>query len=495
MSNRQRMERDTMGEMAVPEAALYGAQTARAVENFRISGRPLPRSFLRALGLIKSAAAHVNGAASIESAADEVARGHHDAHFPIDIYQTGSGTSTNMNANEVIGRIAGAHPNDDVNRGQSSNDVIPSAMHVAAAERVHAALLPAMDRLQASLERKSVEFHDVLKIGRTHLQDAVPMRMGQEFGGYARQVQAARTRVMAAMPGIYELALGGTAIGTGLNAPPGFARQTIAELAHRTGLPFVEAPDHFEAQGARDAVCFLSGALRGYAVALTKIANDIRWLGSGPRCGLGELKVPAVQPGSSIMPGKVNPVIAESLLMVCAQVIGYDATIAWCAAAGNFELNVMMPLMAADLLEAIELLAAGSDNFAAKLIDGLEADRDRAGGYIEQSLSMGTALVPEIGYEKAAALVKEAYASGRTVREVKAGEIGNRGSTASPVAGRADAGGVAQSLHPYGRTRRVGELKVDFDGRRAAGGDSVPCAGPEPELASRFDGLRIETQA
>ncbi len=418
MSDRQRMERDTMGEMAVPEAALYGAQTARAVENFQISGRPLPRSFLRALGMIKSAAAHVNGAASIEAAADEVARGHHDAHFPIDIYQTGSGTSTNMNANEVIGRIAGAHPNDDVNRGQSSNDVIPSAMHVAAAERVHAALLPAMDRLQASLERKSVEFHDVLKIGRTHLQDAVPMRMGQEFGGYARQIQAARARVLAAMPGIYELALGGTAVGTGLNAPPGFARQTIAELAHRTGLPFVEAPDHFEAQGARDAVCFLSGALRGYAVALTKIANDIRWLGSGPRCGLGELKLPAVQPGSSIMPGKVNPVIAESLLMVCAQVIGYDATIAWCAAAGNFELNVMMPLMAADLLEAIELLAAGSDNFAAKLIDGLEADRDRAGGYIEQSLSMGTALVPEIGYENAAALVKEAYASGRTVREV-----------------------------------------------------------------------------
>jgi fumarate hydratase class II len=258
----------------------------------------------------------------------------------------------------------------------------------------------------------------VLKIGRTHLQDAVPMRMGQEFGGYARQLRAARARVETAMPGIYELPLGGTAVGTGLNAPPGFARAAIAELARRTGLPFVEAPDHFEAQGARDAACFLSAALRNYAVALTKIANDIRWLGSGPRCGLGELKIPAVQPGSSIMPGKVNPVIAESLLMVCAQVIGYDATIAWCAAAGSFELNVMMPVMAADLLDAIELLAAGSDNFATKLIDGLDADRARAGGYIEQSLAMGTALAPEIGYEKAAALVKEAYRSGRTVRDV-----------------------------------------------------------------------------
>jgi fumarate hydratase class II len=418
MSREERVERDTMGQMRVPAEALYGAQTARAIENFPISGRRFPRSFLRALGLIKSAAAHVHGMAAIEAAANEVAEGRHDGHFPVDIYQTGSGTSTNMNANEVIGRIAGAHPNDEVNRGQSSNDVFPTAMHVAAAERVHGALLPAMERLRASLERKSAEFHDVLKVGRTHLQDAVPMRMGQEFGGYARQVEAARARVQAAMQGIYELPLGGTAIGTGLNAPPGFARVTIAELARRTGLPFVEAPDHFEAQGARDAACFLSGALRNYAVALTKIANDIRWLGSGPRCGLGELKLPAVQPGSSIMPGKVNPVIAESLLMVCAQVIGYDATIAWCAAAGNFELNVMMPVMAADLLEAIELLAAGSANFAMKLIDGLEADRARAEGFIEQSLSMGTALAPEIGYENAAALVKEAYQSGRTVREV-----------------------------------------------------------------------------
>jgi fumarate hydratase class II len=421
------MERDTMGEMRVPEGALYGAQTARAVENFPISGRRMPRAFVRAMGLIKAAAARVNRrlgevpaelAAAIERAAEEVAEGRHDDHFPVDVFQTGSGTSTNMNANEVIARLAGAHPNDHVNRGQSSNDVFPSAMHVAAAEAVHKRLLPAMEQLHAALQRKAVEFADVLKIGRTHLQDAVPMRMGQEFSGYARQIELARERVAPAVAGLYELPLGGTAIGTGLNARPGFAREVIAELALRTGVPFVEADNHFEAQASRDAVCFLSGALRAYAVALTKIANDIRWLGSGPRCGLGELRLPAVQPGSSIMPGKVNPVIAESLLMVCAQVVGYDATIAWCCAAGNFELNVMMPVMAWDLLDAIELLAAGSANFAAKLVDGIEADRERAASFIEQSLAMGTALAPEIGYERAAELVKEAYAKGRTIREV-----------------------------------------------------------------------------
>jgi fumarate hydratase class II len=275
-----------------------------------------------------------------------------------------------------------------------------------------------MRALNLSLARKAERFHDIIKIGRTHLQDATPIRLGQEFSGYAHQVSASIARVQAALPGIYELPLGGTAVGTGLNAPPGFAPSVIAELARRTGLPFVEAPNHFEAQAAKDAVCFLSGALRAYAVALTKIANDVRWLGSGPRCGLGELKLPAVQPGSSIMPGKVNPVIAESVLMVCAQVIGYDATIAWCAAAGNFELNVMMPVMAWDLLDSIELLANASRNFAEKLIDGLEVDRTRAEGFVEQSLAMGTALAPVIGYDRAAALVKEAYASGRTVREV-----------------------------------------------------------------------------
>ena len=422
-----RSERDTMGEMQVPAEALYGAQTARAIANFPISGRRFPRRFIRALGLIKSTAAEVNGrmgmipatlAEKIGQAADAVAEGRHDGEFPVDVFQTGSGTSTNMNANEVIAHLAGAHPNDDVNRGQSSNDVFPSAMHVAAAEAVAEVLLPAMRQLASSLARKASEFQGVLKIGRTHLQDAVPMRLGQEFGGYARQVEAARSRVEAAMPGMCELALGGTAVGTGLNAPPGFARAVIAELSARTGLPLVEAADHFEAQGARDAVCFLSGALRAYAVTLTKIANDVRWLGSGPRCGLGELKLPAVQPGSSIMPGKVNPVIAESVLMVCAQVIGFDATIAWCCAAGNFELNVMMPVMGLDLIEGIEMLAAASRNFTEQLIDGLEADRERAGSFVEQSLAMATALAPEIGYEKAAELAKEAYASGRTIRQV-----------------------------------------------------------------------------
>jgi fumarate hydratase, class II len=427
MAEAFRIERDTMGEMRVPTDALYGAQTARAVENFPISRMRFQRPFLRALALIKSAAARVNGqlglvpaekAAAIERAAEEVLAGTHDAQFAVDVFQTGSGTSTNMNANEVIGRLAGAHPNDEVNRGQSSNDVIPSAMHIAAAESVHRDLFPAMDRLHRSLERKADEFADVLKIGRTHLQDAVPMRLGQEFSGYARQVAASRQRIESALPGIYELALGGTAVGTGLNAAPGFAAAVIREIARRTGLPFIEARNHFEAQAAQDAIVFLSGALRAYAVALIKIANDVRWLGSGPRCGLGELRLPAVQPGSSIMPGKVNPVIAESVLMVCAQVVGYDAAIAWSGAAGNFEINVMMPLMAYDMLESIALLAAASANFAAKLVDGLEADRERAGAFVEQSLAMGTALAPEIGYEKAAALVKEAYQSGKTVREV-----------------------------------------------------------------------------
>jgi fumarate hydratase class II len=427
MNTKFRVERDTMGEMPVPADSLYGAETARAIENFPLGGRRFPRAFLGALGTIKSAAARVNGemgqldaalAYRIESAAQEVAEGRYDGEFPIDIFQTGSGTSTNMNANEVIGRLAGAHPNDHVNRGQSSNDVIPSAIHVAAAQTVTEHLLPAMETLQASLERKAAEFHPVIKVGRTHLQDAAPMRLGQEFGGYARQVAASRERVSAALPGIYELALGGTAVGTGLNAPPGFAARTIAEIARRTRLPFREASDHFESQGARDAVCFLSGALRNYAISLTRIANDIRWLGSGPRCGIGELKLPAVQPGSSIMPGKVNPVIAESLLMVCARVVGADATIAWCGAAGNFELNVMLPVMACELLEVIELLAAGSVNFASRLVDGLEADEARCRGFVEQSLAMATALTPEIGYEKAAALVREAYAAGRTVREV-----------------------------------------------------------------------------
>ena len=427
MERGYRIENDTMGEMRVPRDALYGAQTARAVENFPISRMRFQRPFLRALGLIKAAAARVNGrmghlppakAAAIEAAANEVAEGRYDDAFVVDVFQTGSGTSSNMNANEVIGHLADAHPNDEVNRGQSSNDVIPTALHLAAVETVRGQLQPAMRDLQAALEDKAREFDDVIKVGRTHLQDAVPMRLGQEFSGYARQVEAAGKRVEAALPGMCEVALGGTAIGTGLNAPAGFASEVIAELAARTGLPLREAPNHFEAQSARDAVAFLSAALRNYALSLIKIANDIRWLGSGPRCGIGELQVPATQPGSSMMPGKVNPVIAESLLMVCAQVIGHDSTIAWCAAAGNFELNVMLPILAWDLLDTIELLAAGTRNFETRLVRGLEANRERAAAFVEQSLAMATALAPTIGYEQAAMLAKEAQASGRTIREV-----------------------------------------------------------------------------
>ena len=428
-----RVEHDTMGEMRVPSDALYGAQTRRAVENFPISGLRFPRSFIRALGVIKSAAARVNGrlgqlppalAASIEKAADAVAAGDHDDQFVVDIFQTGSGTSTNMNANEGIARLAGAHPNDHVNRGQSSNDVIRSAIHVSSAMLVNEELLPAMAELATALRRKSDEFKDIVKIGRTHLQDAVPMTLGQEFSGYTAQVEHCSERIKAALDGLYELALGGTAVGTGLNALPGFASAVIAEIATSTGLPFREAANHFEAQAAKDAVSFLSGALKTYAIALTKIANDIRWLASGPRGGLGELKLPETQPGSSIMPGKVNPVIAESLLMACAQVVGYDATIAWCCAAGNFELNVMMPVMAYDLLESIALLAAASRNFSRRAIHGLQANSERASGFVEQSLAMCTVLAPVIGYEKAAAIAKEAYRTGQTVREVARGMSG-----------------------------------------------------------------------
>ncbi|HEX3877023.1 MAG TPA: class II fumarate hydratase [Bryobacteraceae bacterium] len=440
MADTFRTERDSMGEVQVQADALYGAQTARAIANFPIGGPRFPHSFLRALAMIKAAAAKVNGLPRVQAAAEEVIAGRHDGQFPLDIFQTGSGTSTNMNMNEVIAHLAQAHPNDEVNRGQSSNDAIPSAIHIAAAEAVHGRLLPAMELLIASLGRKAQEFHETIKIARTHLQDAVPMRVGQEFGGYARQVEAAAERIRVAMPGIYELPLGGTAAGTGLNAPAGFARGVIAELAKRTGLPFVEAPNHFEAQGARDAICFLSGALRVFAVALTKIANDIRWMASG---AIGELTVPALQPGSSIMPGKVNPVIAESVTMVCAQVVGHDAAIAWCCAAGSFELNVMMPVMAYDLLDSIELLAAGSKTFAEKLIDGLQVDRERATYFVERSAAMGTALAPEIGYDRAAKIAKEAHASGRTVREVareKAGIPEDRLNALLDPARQADGG-------------------------------------------------------
>jgi len=414
-----------MGEVAVPAGALYGAQTQRAADNFRISRLRFTRPFLHALGLIKACAAQVNGqhgelppatASAIEKAADQVAEGLHDAQFVVDVFQTGSGTSTNMNANEVIARLSNTHPNDHVNRSQSSNDVIPAAIHVAAAELATRQLLPAMDALRQALDHHARELWDVIKVGRTHLQDAVPIRFGQEFSGYARQVESCSERLTLALEGIYELPLGGTAAGTGLNAPPGFGAAMANSIAQRTGLPFREARNHFEAQAARDAASFLSGALKTYAIALTKIANDIRWLGSGPRCGLGELRLPALQPGSSIMPGKVNPVIAEAVLMVCAQVVGHDAAIAWACAAGNFELNTMMPLIAYDLLDSIELLASATRTFAKSCIEGLEADRERVHSLIEHSFVTATALAPEIGYERAAAIVQEAWRTGRTIR-------------------------------------------------------------------------------
>ena len=416
-----------MGEVRVPANVLYGAQTQRAVENFAIGAHRFQRPLIQALGLVKSCAARVNAdlgllppelAAGIEQASDAIAQGAHYEQFVVDIFQTGSGTSTNMNANEVIARLANAHPNDHVNRSQSSNDVIPSAIHVAAAVEVRRDLLPALELLGAALDNRAVEFWGVIKIGRTHLQDATPMRLGQEFSGYAQQVRSSGERLAAALDGIYELPLGGTAVGTGVNAPPGFAERTIALIAERTGLPFREARNHFEAQAAKDAVSFLSGALKTCAVALTKIANDIRWLGSGPRGGLGEIRLPELQPGSSIMPGKVNPIIPESLLRICAQVIGHDAAITWGCASGNFELNVMMPVMAYDLLDSIELLSAGVRNFALHCVNGLEANREKAGELVEQSLAMATALTTEIGYDRAAAIAKEAFETGRTVREV-----------------------------------------------------------------------------
>jgi fumarate hydratase, class II len=416
-----------MGDMQVPDDALYGAQTQRAVENFPISTLRLQRPFIKALGLIKSSAAVANAklgtldapiAARIKGGADRVAAGDYDNEFVIDVFQTGSGTSTNMNANEIIAHLAQAHPNNHVNLGQSSNDVFPSAMHIAAVELIEHDLAPAMLQLQQGLEKKAEQFAGIVKIGRTHLQDAVPMTLGQEFSGYAAQVEHCLERVAMTLAGLSELPLGGTAVGTGLNAPPGFAPAVIELISHTMHHQFREARNHFEAQASKDAVCFLSGALKTYAVSLTKIANDIRLLGSGPRCGVGELKLPPTQPGSSIMPGKVNPVIAESVVMACAQVIGHDATISWCCAAGNFELNVMMPVMAYDVIESIQLLAAVSRNFEEKCVRGLEADADRATGFVEQSLAMATVLAPRLGYDKAAQIAKEAYASNRTIRDV-----------------------------------------------------------------------------
>ena len=433
-----RIERDTMGELAVPATAYYGVQTARAIENFPISSLRVPRAMLRALGRIKRAAATVNQslglletqvAEAIAQAATEVVDGRLDAEFPVDIFQTGSGTSTNMNANEVIANratelLGGArgsklvHPNDHVNLGQSSNDVIPTAIHMAAGEQIQQQLLPALSRLHSALARNAREFDRIVKIGRTHLQDATPVRLGQEFGGYARQIELGIQRVKQAQAALSEVALGGTAVGTGLNCHPQFSAKVLAIISKETGCPFTEATNHFEAQSTQDSLVEASGALKTLAVSLMKIANDIRWLGSGPRCGLGEITLPETQPGSSIMPGKVNPVIAESVTMVCAQVLGNDVTITVGGQAGNFELLVMLPVMAYNLLQSIELLSTASSNFAAKCIDGITANEARCASLIEESLAMCTALAPEIGYEAAATLAKEAYKSGKTVRQV-----------------------------------------------------------------------------
>jgi fumarate hydratase, class II len=433
-----RIEKDSMGEVKVPKTAYYGAQTQRAVENFPISGIGFPHRFVRALALIKYAAAAVNEelglldskiADVIRAAASEVMDGKLNKEFVVDIFQTGSGTSTNMNANEVIanralellGKERGSkevHPNDHVNMSQSSNDVIPTAIHISALEAVQRELLPALKELHHALNEKAKEFDPIVKIGRTHLADATPIRLGQEFGGYARQMELSIERVKSAAIGLEELALGGTAVGTGINTHPEFPSRTIKKISQMTELPFREAKNHFEAQAAKDAVVQMSGSLKTLAVSLTKIANDLRWLSSGPRCGIGEIGLPDTQPGSSIMPGKVNPVMCESVLQVAAHVIGCDATITVCGQAGNFELNVMMPIMALRLLEAITFSASVVKAFTEKCVVGIEANKERCKEMIEQSLAMVTALAPVIGYDAAAKIAKESYATGKTVREV-----------------------------------------------------------------------------
>jgi fumarate hydratase class II len=437
-TERTRIERDSMGEVRVPADALWGASTQRAVENFPISGERFPRVFLRALGLVKRAAALANGelgalepdiARAIADAAAEVADGKLDAHFPIDVFQTGSGTSTNMNANEVIAARARAllveratqksvHPNDHVNASQSSNDVIPTALHVAARLALRDDLEPALAGLEHCLRAQSLAFDGVVKLGRTHFMDATPVRLGQEFAGWARQVELGRERIARASESLAEVALGGTAVGTGLNCPPGFVERALAELARSTGLTLEEARDHFEAQGARDACMEASGALRTLAVSLAKIASDVRLLASGPRAGIGELSLPAIQPGSSIMPGKVNPVICEVVLQVSAQVIGNDAAIAAACTQGQLELLTAIPVIARNLLESIRLLASAARVFDEKCLAGIEARAERAASLVEESLAMVTALAPAIGYDRAAELAGEAWRSGRRVREL-----------------------------------------------------------------------------
>ncbi len=439
MSNGTRIEKDSLGEVIVPASALYGAQSQRAIDNFPISGVCFSRAFIRALGLVKRSCAKANvelgivpadlGAAIVQ-AATEVVEGEHDSHFPLDIFQTGSGTSTNMNANEVIsnraiqilggelGSKSPVHPNDHVNQGQSSNDVIPTTIHVSGAIALHEQLRPALVRLAAALRDKALEFDGIVKTGRTHLQDATPVRLGQEFGGYATQVEQGVRRVEAARDALLALPLGGTAVGTGLNRPALFPATAIGSLAADTGLAFVEAADHFEAQGARDGVVEAHGHLRTVAVSLTKIANDIRWLACGPRAGFAEINLPAVQPGSSIMPGKVNPVMNEALIMVSAAVMGHDVTVGICGAGGNFELNVMMPVMAHCLLSSTTWTANAVDTFTERCVKGITANAERCTETVERGLAICTALAPAIGYDKAAAISKEAFKTGRTVREV-----------------------------------------------------------------------------
>ena len=429
----ERIEHDSMGEVRVPASARWGAQTQRAVENFPISGLRLERAQIEALARIKAAVASVKReldmiepdlAQAIIAAADEVARGDHDREFPIDVFQTGSGTSSNMNMNEVLANLAAerlgrpVHPNDDVNHPMSSNDMFPASIHIAAATGVLRDLVPALEHLAGSLEAKADEFADVVKAGRTHLMDATPVTLGQEFGGYAAQVRMGVERLHASMPRLAELPLGGTAVGTGINSPPGFGGRVIAEIASSTGLPLTEARDHFEAQGARDGLVELSGQLRTIAVSLTKIANDLRWMGSGPRAGLGEINLPDLQPGSSIMPGKVNPVLPEATVMVCAQVIGNDAAIAWGGAAGTFELNVMLPMLGRNVLESIRLLANVTRLLADRCIDGITANVDRLRELAESSPAIVTPLNRYLGYEEAASIAKQALAERKTIRQV-----------------------------------------------------------------------------
>ena len=435
IKKKYRKESDSMGSMNVPSEALYGAQTARAIQNFPISNLRFNRAYIEALGTIKFSAAKVNLdlklinsniAKSIMKAADEVISGKHDSHFVVDIFQTGSGTSTNMNTNEVISTLANkyingkskVHPNDHVNLCQSSNDVIPTAMYIASYSLIIKSLIPSLKILQKELSKKARKFDKIFKIGRTHLQDATPITLGQEFSGYSSMVSKSINFIKESSINLSELAQGGTAVGTGINSHQQFGKKVALEISKKTGIKFKEAKNHFEAQASKDALVLTSGSLKTLATSLMKIANDIRWLGSGPRCGFGEISLPAIQPGSSIMPGKVNPVLAESLTQVCAQVIGNDTTITIAGQSGNFELNVMMPIMAHNMIESIEILSNVSRVFATDCIAGIEADKDKCESTIEKSLAMCTSLAPVIGYDKAAGVAKKAFKENKTVREV-----------------------------------------------------------------------------